>query len=282
MDDFAVDDGLANPRQGCRGIDYAITPFKKGDPLVWISTPSTTLRLPISPSIDAKPPGDVDRSAGGADQPSSATRPSATISVISGRIGSPNACLTCLECQKITSLCPIRTSKSGYIVIVRETRAERSKYAEMCKLHIFETPLCVGPWVGQSCRHDSLAAYGNPHPRCPGSRCMESCAGRPRAMVSWRPMASRPRISCKREQSRPQVHVASNSTSWAKHCRARVLLSDKSGDSCANLIFCLKVRAAAAANGEDERKTPPWSWSGTPIRKPLLEAVRFVLANCLW
>lgn len=44
----------------------------------------------------------------------------------------------------------------------------------------------------------------------PGSRWVESCAGRPMTLVSRRPMTSPRRLSCKREQSRPQVHVASS------------------------------------------------------------------------
>lgn len=148
--------------------------------------------------------------------------------------------------------------------------------AHMCRdvqMHIFEDP----PFRG---------ALGCPQLQSRLARCIwrrpsemprvpldGNCAGRPMTLVSWRPMASRPRISCKREQSRPLAHVALSPPPKQIPLGTRSLFSRKSADFCANLIFCSgpsrRCRGTHGEAAKNRRRCPPWSLKWTPIRKPL-------------
>lgn len=220
-------------------------------------------------------------SQGLVDQPSSVTE-----SVIGDRIGSPPVG------DDLPSLSHMAASHEPlpvwdvkivvYIVIVRENHCGTAHMCRDVQMHIFEDP----PFRG---------ALGSPQLQSRLARCIwrrpsemprvpldGNCAGRPMTLVSWRPMASRPRISCKREQSRPLAHVALSPPPKQTSLGTRSLLSRKSADSCANLIFCSGPFAPLPRNprrrSEEETKMSTLELQVDTDTKAAVAAVRFVLA----
>lgn len=159
---------LRQRADGGRGVDYANTARKRSVARMAFHSEHHFEGFHLQMPSAARP---LTGSQGLVDQPSSVTE-----SVIGDRIGSPPVG------DDLPSLSHMAASHEPlpvwdvkivvYIVIVRETTAGQLTCAEMCKCTYLRTPLSVGPWVVRSCSHDSLAAYGDGHPRCPGSRWM--------------------------------------------------------------------------------------------------------------